>query len=199
MVTCQDTDYKRGLIASERRPILPKAGTHLPDQGQAGRLAHLQGLKNLRHHMGGGDEIDVVASLFLQSDHHGGQLIQKNDLAIPQDTDVMVLAEHALEAAMGKENGAGPILPHQGRFFSEMWGETRHFCLTACTAVTRFIPGPVHAALPGAQGAGGQYGKGLLNGLFQPAAPAGFQVTGHISVHGHPLLSPGQRVTAVPR
>ncbi len=53
MVTCQDTDYKRGLIASERRPILPKAGTHLPDQGQAGRLAHLQGLKNLRHHMGG--------------------------------------------------------------------------------------------------------------------------------------------------
>ncbi len=77
-------------------------------QGEVQSLVdgNIQGLQDLGNHMGGGHKIDVVASFFLQKQHDGRNLICIGSLAVSLDTDVIILAENTLQAAMGKKDRA---------------------------------------------------------------------------------------------
>ena len=114
------------------------------DQGQAqpapGRIQHRR--DDLRHHVAGGDEIDVVAALVLQGEHHVGDFAR---LHLPSDAllrDVPVLAKHAAQVAPGEEDGARAAPAAQRVLLAVVGAVARHH---------RPLSGPAHRALAGRQ------------------------------------------------
>ena len=60
--------------------------------------------------MGGRDQVDVMTADSLEVKHHFCQVIICNRFPKPLVGNGPVLAEHAAEIAVGKKDGAGPIL-----------------------------------------------------------------------------------------
>ena len=87
-----------------------------------------------------GNEIYIMAALFLYLEHHGGQLLIGHLPASPFVADVIVLAEAAHEIAMRKKDCAGAIISDQGRFFPKVG---------MITGDPGFLTGSANTCLPG--------------------------------------------------
>ena len=74
--------------------------------------------------MGGGNKINIVTALALQTQHHCGQLTRICFNSLPQVTDLVILAEYAEKIAMGKKDCSGPSAANQGAFLAKMRGVT---------------------------------------------------------------------------
>ena len=96
--------------------------TGVVDQGQAQTTLNgqRQGLENLGHYVLGGDEVDIMAALFLEPQHHGGQVFGTRALAAALPTDVVVLAENAAQVTPGKENRARTVPAAQAVLLAEV-------------------------------------------------------------------------------
>jgi len=70
--------------------------------------------------MGGGDEINVMASQVLQGKHDLRYLLLIHLISLSQMADVVVLAEDTSQIAIGEEYGARSEFPHQRAFLSKM-------------------------------------------------------------------------------
>jgi len=66
----------------------------------------VDGGDDLRHHVAGCDEVDVVAALGLQGEHHLRQFLRLHFSTGSLLADLPVLAEEAAQAAPGEEDGA---------------------------------------------------------------------------------------------
>jgi hypothetical protein len=63
--------------------------------------------------VGGCNQVYIVTAHVLQSQHHPGDVIPANNLSLAQLADGIVLAEGALQIAVGKENRTGAVPTHQ--------------------------------------------------------------------------------------
>src|SRR6185437_15384081 len=79
-----------------------------------------QRLEDLRDHMFGRHEVDVVATLVSKPQHHLRQPLRGNPLPAHLPGDVVVLAEHAAQVAAGEEDRARAIPPPQAVLLAEM-------------------------------------------------------------------------------
>ena len=68
----------------------------------------------------GGHEIDVVAAVLLQPEHHPGQFIGVAFCAMAKLADFPVLTEHTPQTAVSQEDRPGAILADQWSFFAKM-------------------------------------------------------------------------------
>jgi hypothetical protein len=66
--------------------------------------------------MGRGNKVDIVYSALLKPYHDCGKACRLNLIAFAPVADIIILAENAAQAAVGKKDGAGTIAAHQ-RFF----------------------------------------------------------------------------------
>jgi len=111
--------------------------------------------------VGRADEIDIVAPLPLEPDHHlretGGFLLHP----FPQMADLEILAEGTSEVAVGDEDRSRTGPSHQGRLFPEMGMITGNNSLSPGTAETFPAGQAVHAAFPGTDPAGFEKAQGL--------------------------------------
>src|SRR5208337_2034698 len=94
-------------VVNERQPEAPLNGER-------------QRFHDLRRHMLRGHEIDVVATLGLKFEHHGGELARWRWPTTHLPTDVEVLAENATQVAACKENRAGASPAAQAVFLAMM-------------------------------------------------------------------------------
>ena len=90
------------------------------DQRDAQALAggDVYGTYNLRYDVAGGDEVDIVATLGLQLEHHPGDFFRFYFMAQALLTDLPVLAINAAQAAPGKEDGARAVYATQWNLFT---------------------------------------------------------------------------------
>jgi len=127
--------------------------------------------------VGGRDEVDVMAALALQREHHVGESRRGDLPAHVLLADIVVLAEDAGQIAAGKEDGARAVATNEGRLFAEVRGKAGHSGPSPGTAEAAFIPQAVHAAAPGADLAGRQAGHSSMGAILQ-------NFTGHLVVTG---------------
>ena len=64
------------------------------------------GFWNIGHHMGWGNQVDVMAAHLLEAEHHVCQVFILKFLSSSLVGDWPVLAEDAAEVAVGKKDGA---------------------------------------------------------------------------------------------
>ena len=130
-----------------------------------------QGFQNLGRLVGGGDEIYIVAALFLEIEHDGRQVPGGDFLAFPAVTDLIVLAKDAVDIAVGKKDGTRALLPHQGVFFPEMGSVRRDYRLIPGAAQAPLAVVPVHQAIMGTEMALAQDVIRGLNLFLEETAP----------------------------
>jgi hypothetical protein len=70
--------------------------------------------------MGGGDEVDVVATYLLESHHDPSHVREGNAFPTPKMADVIILAENAPEIAVGEKDGPRTMMSDQGGFLAKM-------------------------------------------------------------------------------
>jgi hypothetical protein len=97
--------------------------------------------------------------------------------------DVEILAEIALQIAMGEENGSGPVLADQRGFFTEMGMISVNDRLIGGFADSFLTAQPVDAAFSGAKLAGLKDFGGLPNFVLQQPALQCVDITGSVVVH----------------
>ena len=86
-----------------------------------GRTAQPQGLCDGGGKMCGVDKIDIVGSLFLQTEKHFRQLLRLQSFShFPARADLLVLTEYTAQRASGKEYGSGATRPAQARLLPKM-------------------------------------------------------------------------------
>jgi len=117
--------------------------------------------------VGGGDYVDVMAADLLERDHHFRQVFILNFLSSSLMGDGPVLAEDTAEIAVGEEDGARPILTHQGYLFAKMGLSAENHDSGWGPAETSFALLPIHPTLPGTEFALLKDGVGLLDPLSQ--------------------------------
>ena len=110
-----------------------------------------------------------MASLCLQREHGMSQGIIVGGCSQILLADLVVLAEQAGKAAMGKKNGARTAAAGQDRLFAEVGQRFAHHRLCACPAESFPADEPVYAAGPRAEGAIRCYGFQGMYSLIQPA------------------------------
>jgi hypothetical protein len=114
--------------------------------------------------------------------HHGCHLIRLDLNAFCPVADIMVLTEAAEQITGTHEQGSGPILTHQGIFFTKVGIVACNPGLSARAAKTDLTLEPVHLALPGAESAGFH----CLKQLFKASPQLAFMVKLQIGRLGHP-------------
>jgi len=113
---------------------------------QAVRCGQGHGLHHLENDVGGSDQIDVVAAELLQPQHESGQRACVQRLAIAAVRNVGILAEHAVQVAMGEEDGAAAGETRDGTLFAEMGGRAGHDGVPAGAAPPTCIGQPIDTA-----------------------------------------------------
>jgi hypothetical protein len=101
--------------------------------------------------MGGGDQIDVVASPRLQFQHHLSQALHGDQAANVQLADRVVLAECAAPCAVAEEDGAGSGAAADGRFFPLVGRPTGDSRFNAGLTVAFLTLEAIYSALARAQ------------------------------------------------
>jgi len=159
-----------------------------------------EGLQYLGDHMARRDEVDVVASQFHETQHHGGQALGFHLLALSQMADLEILAEGTAEIAGTEENRSGTGRPDQRGFFAEMGMKARHSGPRACPADALFAGKTIHMARPRTEAAVLQQFQGLLSPGRQQSLPVKLEIgrLAAVCLHGiTPLndlsFSPKQR------
>lgn len=119
-------------------------------QVQAKRCGVADGFDDLRRHVLGCDEVDVVAPLGLEPQHHGGDLSRRRSaLGCRLDilTDVEVLAEDTAQIAVREEDRTRAIPSSQTVFLAKMREAARDHGVAARLARRPAILETVHAAI----------------------------------------------------
>ncbi|MEI2769540.1 MAG: hypothetical protein V9G98_01945 [Candidatus Competibacter sp.] len=121
--------------------------------------------------MAGRDEVDVVATLLLQVEHHAGQRLRRNCPPRPLLADFPILTKHATQVAPGKKDRPRSSPAAQRIFLAMMWTAAMHHRLFAGVAhhPLERLP-PVHPAITSAQIALFQPNISLGHPSFQLAA-----------------------------
>jgi hypothetical protein len=76
--------------------------------------------------MGGGNEVDVVATYLLESHHDPSHIREGNAFPTSKMADVIILAEDAPEIAVGEKDGPRTVMTDQGRFLTKVGKGARH-------------------------------------------------------------------------
>ena len=129
-------DIPAGII-DQRLPESPFGSQH-------------QGLQNRCDKMGRRNKIDIVASLVLQGEETGCQLLRCDLSSLPFPTDLSVLAKDTFQIAVGKENRTGTSIATQRLLFPEMGLKAGDNRLTpGLTNRTSWTIQPINLALSG--------------------------------------------------
>ena len=154
---------------------------------------------DLRYHVTGGDEVDVVTALSLQYQHHPGQLFRFHFMAQALLADLPVLAEDAAQAAPGKEEGARAVHPAQWVFFTVMRAVTVDPGTHTGAADRALDAGiAIDVTVTGAQVAIGHVPVGLFGACLQLVALQQGEIGGFESVlAAHCCYLKGNRTNAV--
>lgn len=118
-----EVDINDAVEELEDVEVFPAAG--IVDDGEAESFGggFVEGEEDVRRVVGGCDDVDVVATLALECEHHIGEVVDGADAAVAAVTDVIVDAEDAAEAAVTEEDGAGAATADERRFFAEVRAE----------------------------------------------------------------------------
>src|SRR3990170_4780157 len=109
-----------------------------------------QRLQDLRHDVLRGNEVDVVAPLVLEEEHHARKVGRGNYYALSQLADVEVQAIHTAEVAPSKEDRAAPTPAAEAVLFTEVGEETADPRVTAGLADSVTVLQAVDPAVSGA-------------------------------------------------
>jgi hypothetical protein len=115
----------------------------------------------------GRNQVNVMASSFLQLQHHGGQGVSVYLPPLTPVADFPVLAEKAIQVAVGEENGPGTKIAYKLGFLSEMGMTAVEHGLGRGTAVPQFILEAVDATFPGTKITGSQPFFSFVSPLLQ--------------------------------
>src|SRR6185437_9600445 len=107
-----------------------------------------QRLEDLRDHMFGRHEVDVVATLVLKLQYHLRQPLRSNPLPTHLPGDVVVLAEHAAQVAAGEKDRARAIPPPKAVLLPEMREVRRNNSRTPDPTKAFDVTQPVNPAQP---------------------------------------------------
>ena len=94
-------------------------------------------------------EVQVVAAGSLEFEHHLRQLLGRDPTTTTTLAEIEVLAENALEVAVGKENCSGAPRPPQAIFLPEMGETAAHQRIATGSADPSFILPSVYFAIAG--------------------------------------------------
>jgi hypothetical protein len=92
-----------------------------------------------------------MATDLLEVEHHGRQVFILNFLSLALVGDGPVLAEDTTEIAVGEEDGARPVSPHQRYLFPKMGLSIENHRFEWSPAKSLFALLPIHPALPGTE------------------------------------------------
>jgi len=120
--------------------------------------------------MGGADEVDIMATLGLEMEHHEGHFFRFYLPALAQLADLVVLTKLASQVAPGEEDGPRAMIPHQGRLLAEMGVVTgNHGPLPGAASGPFGAQKPIGATFPRANSTLLQASVGFLGPPFQLA------------------------------
>jgi len=133
------------------------------DQGEAKPERHgrVERLEDLRHHMGGGDEVDVGAPFLLQADHGLCQLVRAERVRRGGPADLVILAESAPKRAAREKDRSAAAARHKGRLLAEVGQSHGHPGPCTGTAGPHLPGEPIHSAAMRAERTGPQALAGL--------------------------------------
>src|ERR1019366_2662887 len=158
--------------------------------------------QNLRYHVFRSHQVDVVAALFLQAQHHPGQFFRFRGAAFSPPADLVILAEDAAQVAPAEEDRPRTTVAAQAALFAEVGKIAADDRVTSGSADFRLVLDAVHVAVAWAQDAVGQLLQAKLDATRQfPTLPQleiyGLEVP---SIDGSGTLqhlsSPGSGTTA---
>ena len=117
---------------------------------------------DLRYHMAGRDQVDIMAAHPFQVQHDPGQTGGIGPLAVKivsgrDVTDIAVLTEHAVQVAAGEKDRATPLSAHQRGFFPKMGAIAGNQGIRPHAAASGFSGQPVHSAGMRTDLAGGKH------------------------------------------
>jgi len=82
------------------------------------------------------------------------QFFDRNLFAVPQMTDVVILAKYTFKVTVGKKNGSGATVANQGPFFTKMRKNTGDYYDVSCFTNPNLPFQTVYFAFSGAEGTG---------------------------------------------
>jgi len=101
--------------------------------------------------MGGCDQVDVMTTDLLKVNHHIRQVLITDFLSLSFMSDRPVLAEDTAEIAIGEEDGARSMLPHQRYLLAEMGLSDINYNSGRGSTEPLFAISAINPALSGAQ------------------------------------------------
>ena len=136
-----------------------------------------QSLDDLRDHVTGGNEINVVAALSLKGDHESCKAFRFYLMPCSFMADIVILTKAAVKIAVCKEDRSGTPASHERGLFSKVGTVTGNDGPSTGPAEPLFSFEAVHSAFPWAQHAGSQSLLQMSNLGFQVSGRKGFQIT----------------------
>jgi len=134
------------------------------------------GIEDIRHHMGGCDKVDIMATHTLEFEHHVCQIFILNFFSPSFMGDGPVLAEDTSKVTVGKENSTRPLPSHERHLFTKMGVITEDHWLDWSSTESLFTFLPIHPTLPGTELTIFEEGVSLFNSLSQFALHLQFLV-----------------------
>ena len=138
-------------------------------QSKASRDRVRQRSQDLRHKVRRGHQVQIVAALVLELQHHQCQALVIHVLSDVQLADGIVLAKQAPARAAGKKDRARAPAARDGRFLPGVAIPACHARVGAAAAVASFAGQTIDAAVSRAQGATGQQPASRLGAPLQLA------------------------------
>ena len=136
----------------------------------------------------GSHEVDVVAALRLQLQHHRRELGRRRRGALRSPANVKVLAEDAPQVGSGKEDRAGAFPTPKAVFFAKVREVARHHGVTSGLANREPVFQPIHSTITRANFAGPERQEGPVDALGQFAAFVEAQISGSQSFCDRPRV-----------
>ena len=126
-----------------------------------------RGIEDVRHDMGGCDEVDVMTANLLKVKHPVCQVFILDFLSPSLVRNRPVLAEDTAKVAMGEEDGARPFATHQRHLFSKMRLIAEEHRFNQSSTESPFSLLPIHPTLSWTELTIFEDGIGLFDPLSQ--------------------------------
>jgi hypothetical protein len=126
-----------------------------------------RGIEDVRHDMGGCDDIDVMAANLLKVKHPVCQVFILDFLSSSLVRNGPVLAEDTAKVAIGEEDGARPFSAHQRHLLSKMRVIAENHRFDRSSTESPFTLLPIHATLPWTESTIFEEGISLFDPLSQ--------------------------------
>ena len=145
------------------------AGVVHDGQAKAASDGAGKGHEDLGHHVLGGNEIDVVAPLRLEIEHHSSELLGPHLTPRLLLADVVALAKNAAKVALGKENGPAAAPAPEAVLLPVVGKVARHAGVAPGSAHPQLSLQAIVPAFPGTHPAFPETRKGLFHAPLQLA------------------------------